>query len=104
MTAPTMRASAAMFAGSRGPDRRLQHALRGQRRLPLVSVVTISTVRANTEPRIADTIPEHRPAAGLKAADAWHTPCLREKSQNRPVTNPATASRGRGAAQSTYRR
>ena len=40
--------------------------LRDDNASALVSVVTINTVRANSEPTMVDTTPEYRPATGLK--------------------------------------
>ena len=94
ITAPTTRASAAMFAGSFGSRPASASTLCEVNAIALVSVVTISTVRANTEPRMADTIPEYRPAAGLKPPMLAYA--MPSGIENRPVTSPATASRGRG--------
>ena len=61
ITTPTTRVSAATFAGSPGSRPAAVNTLRDDRASALVSVVTISTVLANTEPRIVDTMPEYSP-------------------------------------------
>ncbi len=65
MTTPTTIASAATLAGSAGSRPASVSTLRDDSASALVSVVTISTVRANAEPTMVATIPEYRPATGL---------------------------------------
>ena len=66
MTTPTTIANAAIFAGSAGSRPASVITLRDDNASALVSVVTINTVRANSEPTMVDTTPEYRPATGLK--------------------------------------
>ena len=65
ITSPTTTASAATSAGSAGSSPASVRTLRDDNANALVNVVTMSTVRASTEPTIVDTIPEYRPATGL---------------------------------------
>ncbi|GAA1185990.1 hypothetical protein GCM10009664_59670 [Kitasatospora gansuensis] len=57
-------------------------------------VVTISTVRAVTEPTIAGTTPENRPATGLNPAIAAYA--MPSGMENSPVTRPDDTSDGVG--------
>jgi hypothetical protein len=58
MTAPTTMARAATLAGSVGSRPASFRTLRDDSAIALVSVVTISTVRAKTDPRMPGTTPE----------------------------------------------
>jgi hypothetical protein len=58
ITTPTTSASAATFAGSAGSRPVAVNTLRDDSANALVNVVTINTVRAKTEPRIVDAMPE----------------------------------------------
>lgn len=51
ITAPTRIVRVAMFAGSAGSNPACSSTLRADRAIALVSVVTMSTVRARIEPR-----------------------------------------------------
>lgn len=65
---PTSRVSAATLAGSAGERRAWRKTPREVRAMALVKVVTISTLRASSDPTIVGTIPAHRPANGPKPA------------------------------------
>ena len=58
MTAPATSTSAAMLEGSVGSSPAALKTLWDVRASALVRVVTISTVRANSDPTIVDTTPE----------------------------------------------
>lgn len=65
ITAPTSITSMAMLAGSAGSSPACPSTLREDRAIALVKVVTMSTVRAKTDPTTVGTMPEYRPATGL---------------------------------------
>src|SRR5262245_3586650 len=90
ITSPTTIARAATLAGSPGSRPASVSTLRDDNARALVNVVTISTVRANTEPTIVDTTPEYRPATGLKPPMLAYA--MPSGIENRPVTRPATTS------------
>ncbi len=58
MTAPATSTSAAIFEGSVGSSPAALKTLWEVRASALVSVVTINTVRANSDPTIVETMPE----------------------------------------------
>ena len=94
ITTPTTTASAATLAGSVGSRPDSFSTLRDDSAIALVRVVTISTVRAKTEATMPGTTPEYRPTTGLNPPMLAYA--IPSGMENRPVTRPASTSRGVG--------
>ena len=94
ITTPTTTARAATFAGSVGSSPASLSTLRDDNAIALVSVVTMSTVRAKTDAMMPGTTPEYRPTTGLKPPMLAYA--MPSGIENNPVTKPASTSRGVG--------